>query len=309
MEVNKALSCCCSDNSHSRCGKGVVAGAYIYVLLLCVVAERQLAKLSVIPRENANTEISAVGNDWRDSVFPSSSHFFLKSCFGASSPSPSIFTIIIRWSNSGGHSWYWHLAKVGDCVRVRRRQRQTLWPKTPMHKQAEKERSGIQRQREEKKKSVLHHAGKYTGRAISTHVSFHKFLSREGKLLGNCPWNLSAQLIITITCSTVKASPKIKTSTHSAKHHLSPAFHVLFQLCVYLRCTVALKKEPQRSVMPIFQFQDTDNTPYLVGATWKKGRPASCLKRSTPEPVTKTEPAWRRFAQMPNGRHAMFWAV
>lgn len=61
MEVNKALSCCCSDNSHSRCGKGVVAGAYIYEPLLCVVAERQLAKLSVIPRENANTEISAVG--------------------------------------------------------------------------------------------------------------------------------------------------------------------------------------------------------------------------------------------------------
>lgn len=83
-----------------------------------------------------------------------------------------------------------------------------------------------------KKKSVLHHARKYTGRAISTHVSFHKFLSREGKLLGNCPWNLSAQLIITITCSTVKASPTIKTSTHSANHHLSPAFHVLFQLCV-----------------------------------------------------------------------------
>lgn len=130
------------------------------------------------------------------------------------------------------------------------------------HKERGREREG--------KKSVPHHAGKYTGCAISTHVSFHKFLSREGKLLGNCPWNLSAQLIITITCNTVKVSPKIKTSTHSANHHLSPAFHILFQLCVYLRCTVALKKEPQRSVTPIFQFQDTDNTQHLVGATWKK---------------------------------------
>lgn len=64
MEVNKASSCCCSDNSHSRCGKGVVAGAYIYFFKLqaksSVVSERQLAKLSVLPRENANTEISAV---------------------------------------------------------------------------------------------------------------------------------------------------------------------------------------------------------------------------------------------------------
>lgn len=43
------------------------------------------------------------------------------------------------------------------------------------------------RRGKEKKTPVLHHAEKYTGRAISTHVSFHKFLSREGKLFVNCP--------------------------------------------------------------------------------------------------------------------------
>lgn len=82
----------------------------------------------------------------------------------------------------------------------------------------------------------------------------------------------------------MKVSPKIKTSTHSANHHLSPAFHVLFQLCVYLRCTVALKKEPQRCVTPIFQFQDTDNTPVLSRSHVEE---AFCQTRSTPEPVTK----------------------
>lgn len=52
----------------------------------------------------------------------------------------------------------------------------------------EGEKWNTKRERErEGKKSVLHHAGKYTGCAISTHVSFHKFLSREGKLLGKCP--------------------------------------------------------------------------------------------------------------------------
>lgn len=195
---------------------------------------------------------------------------------------PSIFTMIIRWSNSGGHSPYWPGPKSGVVFQWAGG-RGTLWPKTPNSTKTGREGEKWNTKRE--RKHVLHHGGKHTRQGISTHVSFHKFLSREGKLLGNGPWNLSAQLIITITCSAVKASVKIKTSTHSANHHLCPAFHVLFQPSVSLRCPVALYRSHWGAKR---QSSSTlANSPRLVWATRKAGRPASCQKRSTPE----TEPA------------------
>lgn len=172
-------------------------------------------------------------------------------------------------------------AEVWCCVPVSRRERHTLAKDSKLHKNRQRRREVEQKEREE----TCAASRWKTHTAISTHVSFHKFLSREGKLLGNCPWNLSAQLIITITCSAVKASVKIKTSTHSANHHLCPAFHVLFQPSVSLRCTVALYRSHWGAKR---QSSSTlANSPRLVWATWKAGRPASCQKRSTPE----TEPA------------------
>lgn len=91
-------------------------------------------------------------------------------------------------------------------------------------------------------KSMLYHPERYRGRVFSTHISFHKFLPRERELLGNWPWNLPAYLIITITCSTLKASRKIKTSTYSAKHHLDPAFMSYFS-CVCIYCVQMHRKE------------------------------------------------------------------
>lgn len=310
-DVDKALSCCRSNNRHGSLRQRCCAW-WPHSRTFPISQEKWLCSTLSLnfmqkagkvvynsegKRQYRQVPAQTKGKDWRDFVSTSSPHVSQTVMFLFSwqpfSSCPSIFTIINRWSNSGGHSWYW----PGP-----RRERHTL-AQDSTNRQRRREVEHKQREGGREREYVLHHAGKYTGPAISTHVSFHTFLSREGRLLGNCPWNLPARLIITITCRTVKASLKIKMSTHSANHHLSPAFHVLLQLCVYLQSRCIGATEERCAHLPASCARSEARGRKEGGRGRSGGATRLLPKAVTPE----TEPASKLWC--PNGSHAMLWAA